>query len=169
MLAHRLCARLPSCVDVEELESDAYLGLIQAAKAFDPSHGTLFRTYAARRITGAMLDGLREREASRLVTRPRIHSLDAIVAAEDGREVTFADLLPDDAPPVGLELEMRDEAKFVLSHLPRESRQQLIDRYFHGMEQRQIAAKAGISASGVSQRFKQIRLQVQEVRCRIGR
>jgi RNA polymerase sigma factor for flagellar operon FliA len=57
--SHRLHKRLPSHVDVEELESDAYPGLLKAARTFDPERGVQFRTCAAKRIFGAMLDGIR--------------------------------------------------------------------------------------------------------------
>lgn len=55
-LAHRLRLRLPLCVDVEELESDAYLGLLKEARTFDPDRGVLFRTFVAPRIRDAILD-----------------------------------------------------------------------------------------------------------------
>jgi RNA polymerase sigma factor FliA len=60
-LAARMARRLPRSVDVEELESDAFLGLMRAAAGFDPGRGVAFTTYASTRINGAMLDGLRER------------------------------------------------------------------------------------------------------------
>ena len=60
-LARILRSRLPREVDAEELESGACLGLIRAAQAFDRNRQIQFRTYASRRMVGAMLDGLRQR------------------------------------------------------------------------------------------------------------
>lgn len=38
----------------------ASLGLIEALQRFDPAHGVQFRTFAARRMHGAILDGLEQ-------------------------------------------------------------------------------------------------------------
>jgi RNA polymerase sigma factor for flagellar operon FliA len=55
----KLVARLPPGVDVENLESAATLGLVEAANKFDPERGVKFETYAYTRIRGAVLDELR--------------------------------------------------------------------------------------------------------------
>jgi RNA polymerase sigma factor for flagellar operon FliA len=55
----RLAARLPSGVDVENLESAGVVGLVEAANRFNPERGIKFETYAYTRIRGAMLDELR--------------------------------------------------------------------------------------------------------------
>src|SRR5216683_1195721 len=44
----------------EDLESCGMRGLLMAADAFDYRPGTLFTTYAYRRIRGVMLDALRD-------------------------------------------------------------------------------------------------------------
>jgi RNA polymerase sigma factor for flagellar operon FliA len=55
----KLVAQLPPGVDVENLESAATLGLVEAANKFDPERGIKFETYAYTRIRGAVLDELR--------------------------------------------------------------------------------------------------------------
>jgi len=55
----KLAARLPPGTDIENLEAAGVLGLVEAARQYDPSHGTSFKTYAYLRIQGAMLDELR--------------------------------------------------------------------------------------------------------------
>jgi len=55
----RLLAQLPPRVDVENLESAGVLGLIEAARQFDPTRNVEFRTFAHQRIRGAILDELR--------------------------------------------------------------------------------------------------------------
>jgi RNA polymerase sigma factor FliA len=55
----KLVAQLPPGVDVENLESAATLGLVEAANKFDPERGIKFETYAYTRIRGAILDELR--------------------------------------------------------------------------------------------------------------
>lgn len=55
----RLRAHLPPGLDVENLQSAATLGLVEAANKFDPSRGVDFKTYAYTRVRGAALDELR--------------------------------------------------------------------------------------------------------------
>src|SRR5215831_16572485 len=51
--------RLPSSVDRDDLIGAAELGLVEAARNFDPSRGVLFKTFAYYRIRGAIYDALR--------------------------------------------------------------------------------------------------------------
>jgi RNA polymerase sigma factor for flagellar operon FliA len=55
----KLLAQLPSGVDAENLESAGTLGLVEAANNFDPERGIQFKTYATRRVYGAIIDELR--------------------------------------------------------------------------------------------------------------
>jgi len=50
---------LPHWVDREDLLEAGILGLIDAAKKYDPSRAVAFNTYAVVRIRGAMLDEIR--------------------------------------------------------------------------------------------------------------
>src|ERR1043166_5688092 len=58
-IATRLSAKLPPSIEVDDLVGAGVLGLIDAAEKFDVSRGIRFRTYAERRIRGAILDHLR--------------------------------------------------------------------------------------------------------------
>jgi len=58
-IVHRLLQRLPSSVDREELVHGGVLGLIDAARRFDPAFGCSFASYSEIRIRGAVLDQLR--------------------------------------------------------------------------------------------------------------
>lgn len=58
-MANRLGRRLPSHVESAELVSVGVVGLIDAAKRYQPSLGVPFEAFARRRIHGAMLDFLR--------------------------------------------------------------------------------------------------------------
>jgi RNA polymerase sigma factor FliA len=64
--AHALAAevkrKLPAHVDRADIESAAELGLVEAARAFDPGRGVLFKTFAYYRIRGAIFDYLRKVE-----------------------------------------------------------------------------------------------------------
>lgn len=61
-IAFHLMARLPSSVQVDDLVQNGMIGLLDAMDRFETGHGAQFETYAAQRIRGAMLDGLREND-----------------------------------------------------------------------------------------------------------
>lgn len=58
-IAYHLIGRLPSSVQVDDLIQAGMLGLIEAAKNYDPSQGASFETYASIRVRGSMLDEVR--------------------------------------------------------------------------------------------------------------
>jgi len=61
-IAYHLMARLPSSVQVDDLIQNGMMGLLDAINRFESGMGAQFETYAAQRIRGAMLDGLREND-----------------------------------------------------------------------------------------------------------
>ena len=61
-IAYHLMARLPSSVQVDDLVQNGMMGLLDAINRFEAGMGAQFETYAAQRIRGAMLDGLREND-----------------------------------------------------------------------------------------------------------
>ncbi len=58
-VAIHLKARVPPFMEVDELVQVGMLGLIEAARGFDPSKGHEFENFALSRIRGAMLDEVR--------------------------------------------------------------------------------------------------------------
>jgi RNA polymerase sigma factor for flagellar operon FliA len=56
---NRIAQRIPASIEREELVQAGVLGLIGAARRFDPGQGCSFATYAEIRIRGAVLDQLR--------------------------------------------------------------------------------------------------------------
>jgi RNA polymerase sigma factor FliA len=58
-LAGRMANNLPTWVDTDDLIGAGLLGLLDAVDKFDPSRCVLFKTYAEKRVRGAMLDSLR--------------------------------------------------------------------------------------------------------------
>ncbi len=58
-VVHRIRPRLPASVSEDELHSAGMVGLLAASRAYDPSQGASFKTYAYHRIRGAILDELR--------------------------------------------------------------------------------------------------------------
>ncbi|HJW02133.1 MAG TPA: RNA polymerase sigma factor FliA [Azospira sp.] len=61
-IAFHLMARLPASVQVEDLVQNGMIGLLDAINRYESGHGAQFETYAAQRVRGAMLDGLREND-----------------------------------------------------------------------------------------------------------
>lgn len=59
-VAAHLKGRLPDFIDQDDLEQMGVIGLIEAARGFDPSRGVPFEPYARTRIRGAILDALRK-------------------------------------------------------------------------------------------------------------
>jgi RNA polymerase sigma factor FliA len=58
-IAHQLARRLPRHINIDDLVSAGYEGLVTAYTRFDPARGEGFEAYAEFRIRGAMLDDLR--------------------------------------------------------------------------------------------------------------
>lgn len=63
-IAYHLVTRLPSNVQIDDLIQSGMIGLIEAAKNYDPSQGASFETYAGIRVRGAMLDDVRHADWS---------------------------------------------------------------------------------------------------------
>jgi RNA polymerase sigma factor for flagellar operon FliA len=57
-LAVAIRRKLPPNVDLEDLVAYGQIGLVEAARDFDPARGGRFSTYAYYRIRGAIYDGL---------------------------------------------------------------------------------------------------------------
>ncbi len=156
--------RLPRCVDGQDLQSDAYLGLIEAAHGFDSQRGCPFRAFAARRIRGAMLDGIRLRNRIRRHHAPPVfHSLSSLVDLGGGIKLPLEQMLLANQPPVGQRMELLDEAEQVLKELSPSERRALKDVHLLGYQQKQIAQRLGISQSAISQRMRRIRGRVEQI------
>ncbi|MBI4995870.1 MAG: RNA polymerase sigma factor FliA [Rhodocyclales bacterium] len=61
-LAFQLMAKLPASVQADDLIQNGMIGLLDALGRFEEGMGAQFETYAAQRIRGAMLDGLRDND-----------------------------------------------------------------------------------------------------------
>lgn len=88
-IAHHLKGRLPASVQVDDLIQSGMIGLIEAARKYDPSKGASFETYAGIRIRGAMLDEIRKGDwAPRSVHRNSRRIAEAIrfVEGQTGRD-----------------------------------------------------------------------------------
>lgn len=94
-IAYHLLGRLPASVQVDDLIQAGVLGLLEAARLFDESHGASFETYAGIRIRGAMLDEVRRQDwAPRSSHRNNRQISEAVRAVErrTGSEATPAEI-----------------------------------------------------------------------------
>jgi RNA polymerase sigma factor for flagellar operon FliA len=94
-IAYQLLARLPESVQVEDLIQAGMLGLLEAARRYDPAQGASLATFADRRIRGAMLDEIRKGDwVPRSVHRKAREVAEAIRAAENasGGEARESDI-----------------------------------------------------------------------------
>lgn len=94
-LVREMLGRLPAHVSREDLVSAGMAALATAAKAYDPSRGTPFGSFATTRIRGALLDELRGLDWASRSVRSRARRLDAAqqeLTATLGRTPTQTEL-----------------------------------------------------------------------------
>lgn len=93
--AIHLKARLPDSVDLEELVQIGMVGLLEAAKSYDPDRGEDLAKFASSRIRGAILDEIRKRSPLSRNDNNYVKSEEDAVAAFTSRQ---------GRPPTTLEL-----------------------------------------------------------------
>ena len=155
-IAANMSKRLPRHVDLQDLEQDARIGLMEAAGRFDSKRKVSFGAYARRRISGAIVDGLRRTDHLSRDTRRQIKAENADAPA------CPAQLLDtDDIPGILLSPEtyaVESERDRLLgaavAKLPGRWRIVLRGYYRHGMTMREIGRGLGVNESRVSQIHK---------------
>jgi RNA polymerase sigma factor for flagellar operon FliA len=80
-LARQLVARLPACVEMDDIVQAGMIGLMDAARRYKEDQGTAFETFATQRVRGAMLDELRQNDWAPRSVRRTQRALDAAIAA----------------------------------------------------------------------------------------
>jgi RNA polymerase sigma factor (sigma-70 family) len=132
-----LQARMP-WADLDELLQWGAIGMLEATKRYDSAHGVNFQVFAARRIRGAMIDGLRREGALR-----RGESV------MDADVVDSAALSGGTSPEDPLRQLLREENRVMivaaLQELPPLEFRVLSLHYYNEMNNREIAAILGIS------------------------
>ncbi len=81
ILAARVSRRVPAQVEVNELIGVGMVGLVDAARRYQPSLGVPFEAFARRRIHGAMLDALRGLDWAPRAVRKMRRDVDAAIAS----------------------------------------------------------------------------------------
>lgn len=153
-IAASVARRLPSHVDRDELVSLGALGWVEARARFDASRGVPFAGFAAMRIRGAILDGLRacdtlsrgDRKRAKLDSAP---TAPRIVADESQVESAVAD--DTDASEILQNEEMRQELRVALDQLPARDCYILSRHFFDDVPMRAIGLELGVTESRISQ------------------
>ncbi len=79
LIAKRIHDRLPPRISLDDLISTGVVGLIEAVDNFDPSLNVQLKTYAERRIRGAIMDSLRELDWAPRETRKKAKVIEAAI------------------------------------------------------------------------------------------
>jgi RNA polymerase sigma factor FliA len=151
----------------EDLISWGMIGLVQAARAWDPSRGTAFTTLACRAIERMIVRGVR-REWRPDEARATV-SLDANLSDDHSEEVRerFVDLLPADEDLEGqiVASETGLTVRQALEELAPEQRDLLHRHYFEDEPVREIAQNLGLTRQAVYLREK---LALRQLRQKLG-
>ena len=94
-VAVHLKARLPPFMELDELVQVGMVGLIEAARAFDPTKGFEFEHFALSRVRGAILDEVRRQSfltRSAVAFNKNENEAMHVMAAELGRAPTQVEL-----------------------------------------------------------------------------
>lgn len=94
-IAFHMMNRLPPSVQAEDLIQAGMIGLLEAAKHYDPTQGASFETYAGIRVRGAMLDEIRRSDwTPRSVHRKSREAAEALREIEQrtGRDAKDTDV-----------------------------------------------------------------------------
>ena len=163
-LIPRILNRMP--VFLFDSRDDAYqigaIGLIKAARCFDPTRNVRFPTYAARCIVNELLMAMRRVNRDPL----RNHcSIDAPLTLANGETVSLADIIPSDAPQPEDSALSRDSLTGLLQALralPDADAFNIICMAFRGKRQADMALMLGCTQSAVSRKLSRIRSALRE-------
>ena len=156
-LAASVARRLPSHVDRDELVALGALGWAEARVRFDPTRGVPFAGFAAMRIRGAILDGLRaadtlsraDRKRAREESRP---TAPRVVSDPDELEAAIAAAASErDASDALVDEELVQELRQALATLPERERYVLTRHFFDEVPMRAIGVELGVTESRISQ------------------
>lgn len=78
-LASQAVRRFPRYVERNDLWSAGVLGLVEAARRFDPSYGVPFASFASARVRGEMLESVRSADLAPRRLRRSLRELGAVV------------------------------------------------------------------------------------------
>lgn len=154
-VARAMAHNVPPFIALDDLRSAGHVGLMRAARLFDPAKGFKFNTYATRCITGSILDELRsrlfvKRSAFKKGTRePEFASLSQSISTSE-RGTNYASSIPDTREQPGELDRQRDAVRHLTRGLPEHWRKLFERVYVDGIELREFAEEMGWKQSNTS-------------------
>lgn len=103
IVARQVCSSMAGAVELDDLLSFGRLGLLEAARRFDPSRGVPFRAFANYRVRGAIIDGARATARLPRRTYERLRALEAGLLVSEGAVEDVLVPPPPGATPEGAE------------------------------------------------------------------
>jgi len=165
IVASKIRKKLPPYIDFEfdDLMGYGYIGLVDAGIKFDESKGYKFRTYASRRIHGAIIDGIRKmdwmtegmRRKKVEIEKPLSMSWTNSDEEEKEREIE------DERENIHDRMILRNMLVGVMVHLEWKRYCSLYLNYLEGYLQKEIAVMLGVSPSRISQLTKDASIKMQ--------
>lgn len=146
---------LPKFVDIEELQSAAYLGLTEAANRFDESRGISFSTFAYPRILGAIVDSLRQMGWGKRTDPKQAFSLD--VPVSDEADMSLKDMLA--APE---EHNINEIFEVISQGFDKQAEQVLRHYFIDECSMKEVGKKFGVSESRISQLISQYKMRIRD-------
>lgn len=154
-IAASIARRLPSHVERDELIALGALGWTEARQRFDASRGVPFAGFAATRIRGAILDGLRQCDTLTRGERRRARAEATLTPARvvSSDEEVEAAVSPEsrDACELLAQEEMTEELRRALTTLPERERHIVTRHFFEEVPMRAIGVELGVTESRISQ------------------
>lgn len=146
-MAYQKKSVLPNFIDVEDLESAAFMGLVEAANRFDESRGVAFSTFAYPRIFGAIHDWLREQGWGKRGEPLKVVSLDST-------ENPSGDGQLKDTIEAKSEENYEEMLEVVSNNLDEQAKDVLRYYFVDEFSMKEIGEKFGVSESRISQLIK---------------
>lgn len=132
--------RLPKFVEIDEIKSAAYLGLVEAASRFQPSSNNTFTTFANWRINGAITDFLRKERYKGM----------------QSEDATFVELRSKS------EFDSEEILEFFEKSLGKYATNILRYYFFENYSMAEIAEKFQVSTSRISQLLRKYKNQIRQ-------
>jgi RNA polymerase sigma factor (sigma-70 family) len=153
-LAFQKKRSLPRFIDIEDLRSAAYLGLVEAANRFNPDLGVCFSTFAYPRINGAIIDYLRNQGWLKRGDTCRIISLDVPMSGCDacvlGDTIATKEEINQEEILDVIFLDLDNQAKSILRHY-----------FIDELSMKEVGDKFGVTEGRISQLIKQYKEQIR--------
>lgn len=167
-LARAVCRRVSNDIDLEELISAGFVGLVQAARTFDTSQRVQFWTWAGWRVYGAMMDYARQMRGRRVSVGRNGKKLGPSARARVAW-LPLEDLNADDEPAVESDIidaiEYREQLTRIAAALPHctDVQQSIIARRLRDEETRDIARELGMKQLAIDYQRKQATKKIKNI------